>query len=452
MKNLAPRRPATTAAVSKRALSRRGFLRGAGIVLSLPMLDAMLPAFSSAAEQAARTAVGPDGKPRRMLAICNNLGLLPERFFPTQAGKNYKPSPYLELLNDHKDDFPVFSGVMHPDVDGGHPADNCFLTAAPHPGSGGFRNTISLDQYMSERVGHLTRFPSMTLGVNVQRGQRSLSWTPSGALIPCEEKVSEVFKLLYLRGTPQQVKEQMRRLEPGRSILDALGGQARSLQRDVGPRDRERLDQYFTSVRELEQRMQMSREWERKPKPKVNVPVPLDPSDPKAYMDKVKLMYDMARLAFETDSTRSISLLLDSVNSPAIEFGEVKTTDGYHNLSHHGKSKEKLKQLKEIDEWHMKLLADLFTQLKAVREDGEPLLDRTMILYGSNLGNANTHVTTNMPTIFAGGGFKHGQHLAFDTEHNYPLPNLFLSMLERMGLPTERFASATGTMRGLQLA
>src|SRR3954466_8989736 len=226
----------------RRALSRRGFLRGAGIALSLPLLDAMLPAFSSAAEQAARTAVGPDGKPRRMLAICNNLGLLPERFFPKEAGKNYKPSPYLELLNDHKQDFTVFSGVMHPDVDGGHPADNCFLTAAPHPGSGGFRNTISLDQYMSERVGHLTRFPSMTLGVNVQRGQRSLSWTPSGALIPCEEKVSEVFKLLYLRGTPQQVKEQMRRLEPGRSILDALGGQARSLQRDVGPRDRERLD------------------------------------------------------------------------------------------------------------------------------------------------------------------------------------------------------------------
>jgi hypothetical protein len=220
----------------------------------------------------------------------------------------------------------------------------------------------------------------------------------------------------------------------------------------VGARDRDRLDQYFTSVRDLEQRMQMSREWERRPKPKVSVAVPLDPASPKAYMDKVKLMYDMARLAFETDSTRSISLLLDSVNSPAIEFGEVKTSDGYHNLSHHGKSKEKLAQLKTIDEWHMKLLAGLFSGLKNVKEDGEPLLDRTMILYGSNLGNANTHVTTNMPTIFAGGGFKHGQHLAFNTEHNYPLPNLFVSMLQRMGLETDRFASATGAMRGLEMA
>jgi len=118
----------------------------------------------------------------------------------------------------------------------------------------------------------------------------------------------------------------------------------------------------------------------------------------------------------------------------------------------HGKSQEKLAQLKTIDEWHMKLLAELFDHLKAVREDGEPLLDRTMVLYGSNLGNANTHVTTNLPTLFAGGGFKHGQHLAFDTQHNYPLPNLFVSMLQRMGLETDRFASSNGTLRGLDAA
>jgi hypothetical protein len=233
--------------------------------------------------------------------------------------------------------------------------------------------------------------------------------------------------------------------------LDAVAGQAKELQRTVGPRDRERLDQYFTSVRDLEQRMAMSREWENKPKPNVSASIPLDPESPRDYMEKVRLMYDMARLAFETDSTRSISLLLDSVNSPAIEFGEVKTSDGYHNLSHHGKSETKLKQLKAIDEWHMKLLNDLFAQLKNVREDGEPLLDRTMILYGSNLGNANTHVTTNLPTLFAGGGFKHGQHLAFDKERNYPLPNLFVSMLQRMGLETDKFASSTGTMRGLDM-
>jgi BMFP domain-containing protein YqiC len=432
------------------ALSRRRFLRGTGILLSLPLLEAMTPAFARTVKRAADAT--PGGKPRRMFGICNNLGLLPENFFPKAGGRDYTLSPYLEVLDGHRNDFTVFSGVSHPDVDGGHPADNCFLTAAPHPGSGGFRNTISLDQYIGERIGHLTRFPSLTLGVNVQQWLRSLSWTGSGVLIPCEEKAADVFSRMFLQGTKSETEAQVRKLETGRSILDAVAGQAKDLQRTVGPRDRDRLDQYFTSVRELEQRMAMSREWERKPKPKVNALVPLDPASPKAYMEKVRLMYDMARLAFETESTRSISLLLDSVNSPAIDIEDVKITDGYHNLSHHGKSAQKLAQLKAIDLWHMKLLAELFSQLKAVREEGEPLLDRTMILYGSNLGNANTHVTTNMPMIFAGGGFKHGRHLAFDTVHNYPLPNLFVSMLQRMGLETDKFSSSTGTMRGLEMA
>ena len=402
-----------------------------------------MPAFAKAA--------APAAAPRRMLAVCNNLGLLPDQFFPTGAGRDYQLSPYLEMLKEHREGFTVFSGVSHPDVDGGHPADNCFLTAAPHPGSGGFRNTISLDQYLAERIGHLTRFPSLTLGVNVSRGRRSLSWTGSGVLIPCEEKASDVFKRLFIQGSPGEVAAQVRKLELGQSILDSVAGQAKDLERNIGPKDRERLDQYFTSVRDLEQRLQMSREWEDKPKPAVTTAPPLDPADPREYMQKVKLMYDMARLAFETDSTRSVTLMLDSVNSPVIDVNGEKMSDAYHSLSHHGKSEEKLRQLKSIDQWHMKLLADLFTQLKAVGEAGDTLFDRTMVLYGSNLGNANTHVTTNLPTLFAGGGFRHGQHLAFDQERNYPLPNLFVSMLQRMGVEAGKFASSTGTMRGLEM-
>ena len=432
---------------TQRAVSRRQFLRAAGVAMSLPFLDSMLSPFAKAVTKGAPT------KPRRMLSICNNLGLLPDQFFPKETGRGYKLSPYLEHLAAHREDFTVFSGVWHPDVDGGHPADICFLTAAPHPGSGGFRNTISLDQYVAERIGHETRFPSLTLGVNVQQGQRSLSWTASGVMIPCEEKASDVFKRLFVQGTPAEVDAQLRKLAQGQSILDAVGSQAKDLQRSVGSRDRDRLDQYFTSVRELERRMEMSKEWEKRPKPKVSVPVPLDPASPKEYMAKVKLMYDMAKLAFQTDSTRSISLLLDSVSSPALELDhETKITDGYHNLSHHGKSQTKLSQLKAIDQWHMKLLNELFNELKAVQEDGDTLFDRTMVLYGSNMGNANTHVTTNLPTLFAGGGFRHGQHLAFDSVHNYPLPNLFVSMLQRMGIESDKFASSTGTMRGLQMA
>jgi hypothetical protein len=162
-------------------------------------------------------------------------------------------------------------------------------------------------------------------------------------------------------------------------------------------------------------------------------------------------MYDLVRLAFETDSTRAVTLMLDSVSTPVVEIPGVTISDGYHNLSHHGKSEAKLAQLRIIDTWHMRLLADLFKGLRGVQEDGETLLDRTMVLYGSNLGDANAHSTTNMPTIFAGGGFQHEGHLAFDRARNYPLPNLFVSMLQRMDIETDRFASSTGAMAGLEM-
>jgi hypothetical protein len=421
------------------SISRRQFLRGAGVALALPALGR----FSFAA--------GPDGKPaRRFLGICNNLGVLPEKFFPTKgSGRDYELSPYLDVMKAHRERFTVLSGVMHPDCDGGHPADNCFLTAAPHPSNGGFRNTISLDQYVAQYIGHLTRFPSLTLGVNIQAGQRSLSWTAAGVLIPCEEKPSAVFAKLFLRGTPEEVQSQIRRLETGRSIMDAVADQAKSLGQGVGARDRERLDQYFTGVRDLERRLEKAREWENVPKPQAPCAQPVDPTSPKEYLQKTKLMYDLALLAFQTDSTRLVTLMLDSVNSPAIEVEGTEIKDGYHNLSHHGKSAAKLSQLEAIDREHFKLLSGLYGGLAAVTEDGETLLDRTMVLYGSNLGNANTHVTTNLPVVFAGGGFRHGQHLLFDRERNYPLPNLFVSMLQRFGLETDHFATSTGTMRGL---
>jgi len=388
-------------------------------------------------------------KPRRMLAICNNLGLLPDQFFPTGEGRDYVASPYLDVLTPHREEFSVFSGVSHPNVDGGHPADVCFLTAAPHPGSSSFRNTISLDQQIAEQIGVLTRFPSLTLGVNTRT--RSLSWTGTGVAIPPEDKAADVFTQLFLQGSPAQVAAQIRKLDTGRSILDTVAGQAKELQRTVTARDRDRLDQYFTSVRELEHRLLVSRGWEDKPKPVVSAPIPIDPTNPAAYMEKVKIMYDLSRLAFETDSTRAITLMLEGTSTPVLELANAKITDGYHNLSHHGKSEAKRAQLQTIDHWHMKLLGKLLTDLKAAREDGEPLLDRTMVLYGSNFGDANAHTCFNLPTLLAGGGFRHGQHLAFDKERNYPLPNLYVSMLQRMGLEVNKFASSTGTMRGLEL-
>ncbi|MBK9168829.1 MAG: DUF1552 domain-containing protein [Bryobacterales bacterium] len=409
-------------------------LRGAGVALGLPFLESMQPALAAQPEP-----------PRRMLAICNNLGLLPEQFFP---GADGALSPYLKILESFQDEFTAFSGVSHPDVDGSHASEVCFLTAAPHPGNGGFRNSISLDQYMADRIGEQTRFPSLTLGVNVNRGQKSLTWTGSGVMIPCEESPAAVYRRLFLQGTAGEVERQIERLKLGESIMDSVASHADALKRSLGAQDRQRLDQYETGVRELERRLLVSQEWERKPKPKTTAPEPKDPDSTRAYMEKTRLMYDVARLAFESDSTRLITLFLDSASSPAIEMQGIDITDGYHNLSHHGKNESKLAQLEAIDVGHMRLLAELLEKLKGA---GESLLDRTMVLYGSNLGDANKHTTTNLPVLLAGGGFRHKGHLAFDTQKNYPLPNLFVSMLQRMGIEADRFASSTGTMRGLEL-
>lgn len=432
---------------SDRRISRRQMLRGIGVAMGLPLLNAMTPVFG----RAATTIAGETSRPQRMIGICNNLGLLHQNFFPTEFGSDYQLSPYLELLAEHRRKFSVFSGVSHPGVDGSHSSDVSFLTAAPHPASGGFRNSISLDQYVAEKIGDQTRFPSLTLGVNPKQGRRSLSWTRSGVLIPCEGEASNVYRQLFLQGSEAEVSNQMRKLELGQSIMDTVSDQSRALRHRLGAEDRERMDQYQTAVRDLENRMVKAREWKQTPKPVTDVPMPIDPESPSAYLEKARLMYHMAHLAFDSDSTRCVTLLLDSNNSPTISVPGETISDGYHNLSHHGKNPDKLAQLESIDQSHMRLLNTFLDELDTSRERGTSLLDNTLVMYGSNFGDANKHTTTNMPIILAGGRIKHGQHLEFDRKENYPLPNLFVSMLQSMGIESDKFASSTGTMTGMDL-
>tara|TARA_B110000014_G_scaffold197839_1_gene146975 strand:+ start:1403 stop:2638 length:1236 start_codon:yes stop_codon:yes gene_type:complete len=411
--------------------------------MALPLLEAMTPVFARARQPKS---------PRRFFAICNNLGLLPDRFFPAESGRNYELSPYLDLLRKHRDDFTVLSGVSHPGVDGSHSSDISFLTGAPHPGGGGFRNSISLDQFIAGKIGHLTRFPSLTLGVNANVGRRSLSWTDAGVLIPCENSASTVYRKLFLQGSEDEVERQMRKLHLGESIMDTLAQESKTLARRLSAPDRDRLEQYTTAVRDAEQRLVMARAWGRQPKPPAPVGVPSDPSNRNAFMQMTRLMYQMVKLAFQTDSTRSITLLLDGNNSPAIKVSGTSITDGYHNLSHHGMNSEKIEQLDAIDRSQMKLFGEFVGGLNGVEEGEGNLLKNSIVMYGSNFGDANKHTTTNMPMLVAGGRLKHGQHLAFDRNSNYPLPNLFVSLLQSMGIPEEKFATSTGPMRGLHIA
>ena len=424
-----------------RQLSRRRFLSGAGAFLALPLLGSFTPVFGR------EKTIAP---PQRMLLISNNLGVLPTQFFPAKTGRGYEASPYLATLGAFREDFTVFSGLSHPDVTGGHSTENCFLTAARGPTKSGFRNEISLDQFAAEKLGQVTRLPTLNLGVNIDKANRSLSWTRDGVLLPAEDSASALFRRMFLQGNPAEVARQLHRLEERGSILDTLLDDTKRYARDLDGEDRTRLDQYLTSVREVEARLRTAREWELRPKPSTDQAMPTDITDRQLFFAKFDLMLSMAQLAFETDSTRIVTLMVDAFATPVFKLHpDQNTTDGYHNLSHHGQSVEKVRQLKDADQQQMTLLAKVLNRLAEHREGDQRLLDRTMVLFGSNMGDANTHDNTNLPILLAGGGFKHGQHLAFRRDQNTPLCNLYVSMLQKMGVDADAFGSSTGPLAGL---
>ena len=414
--------------------TRRRFLRAAGVTLAMPALEC----FAANAG-------------RRMLLISNNLGILPKPFFPQTAGRDYALSPYLAGLAEFRNDFTVFSGLSHPAVEGGHSTENCFLTGARGPTKSGFRNSISLDQFAAERLGQFTRFATLNLGVNIDKANRSLSWTRDGVLLPAEDSAPALFRKMFVQGDQAEVETQLHRLEERGSILDTLLDDTKQYSRALGRDDRARLDQYLTSVREVEERLHVAGEWEKRAKPAAAAPQPGDIQDKKLFFEKFDLMLSMAQLALESDSTRIVTLMVDAFATPVFKLHPgLDTTDGYHNLGHHGHAAEKLRQLDDADRRQIALLHKLLKGLAGKKEGGDRLLDRTMVLYGSNMGDSNTHDNTNLPILLAGGGFKHGQHIAFRRDNNTPLANLFVSMLQRMGAGTEGFSSSTGRIGSLE--
>lgn len=419
-------------------VSRRFLLRGAGVACALPLLECM---------KSARADELNSGVPRRMLLISNNLGVLPKPFFPETSGPGYTLSPYLSLLAEHRDEFSVFSGLSHPAVHGGHSTENCFLTAARGPTRSGFRNSISLDQFAAEKLGPITRFPTLNLGVNIDKANRSLSWTRDGVLLPAEDSAPALFRRMFLQGSSDDVARQLHRLEERGSVLDTLLQDADRFSRRLGASDRRRMDQYFSAVRDVEHRLAAAREWEMKPRPITDREAPQEIADVKLLIPRFDLMLSMAQLAFEVDATRIVTLMVDAFATPVFTLSDHQnTTDGYHNLSHHGQAEEKLKQLEDVDRQQMQLLAKLIAGLAGIGEQGDRLLDRTTVLFGSNMGDSNTHDNTNLPILLAGGGFKHGQHVAFNRENNTPLCNLFVTMLQKMGVEADQFGSSTSTL------
>ena len=404
--------------------------RGAGISLGLPLLEAMTPAFA---------AVKETKQAKRFVGMSLALGLHNPNLVPEGAGRSYKPSRYLAGIQDLREDFTVVSGSSHPGVTGGHTAEGSIFSACPNARGSTTRNTISLDQLMSKHLGHETRFPSLVLNTN---SQTSPSYTENGTMIPAENSAMKLFTRLFVNDTPAEQERQAELIRQGRSVMDVVGAEAKSLQRELGAGDRDKLDSWFTSVRELEQRLAANEAWTHKPKPKVALKPPtLIPRDNEVEVDRIFL--DIVHMALATDSTRFITLHVTGNNVQGIE----GVDESYHTLSHHGMDADKLEQLARVEQGVIHTWAAFLRKLKT-----DKLLDDTMVLLTSNLGNASSHDNKNMPVLFAGGGFKHGQHLAFDQKDNYPLPNLYLSMLHRLGMQDEAFATSTGEMNGLAAA
>jgi hypothetical protein len=416
--------------MSLRPLNRRTFLRSSGVAIALPFLDAMLPASAKEAKKLAT-------QPKRLLLVGRPLGLYTPFFFPEQAGRDYEPSRYLKVLQEHREHFTVFSGMSH-HYAAGHFAEVGLFTGVRTENirPSDIRNTISLDQEIASRIGGQTRFASLVIGGG------DVAWNRRGVRIPSQQRATQVFKQLFVRGTPDEEAREMRRVRDGQSILDDVGGQIKSINKNLSDIDRHRLDLYLSSVREAEQRLQQDELWGKTPKPKVEVPVPTSDFGGAQLLQRSRQWYDIVHLALQTDSTRVISLWLSSQERPEID----GVTLAHHDASHHGQEPSKLEQLALIEEAELRVFGEFLEKMQKSSEGEHNLLDRTAIFYASNLGNSSSHDNTNLPIVLAGGGFKHQGHVAFDRKNNKLLSNLYLRMMQQMDIEVDSFGASNGVV------
>ncbi len=410
---------------------RRRFLKAAGVSLALPALE------SFAAVDSGR---GRLVKARRMVCVGTYLGFYQGAFFPEQAGADYELSTLLKPLAAHRDDFTVFSGLDHR-APNGHGAWNNFLC-------GQSPNHYSLDQQVADEIGGETRFPSLQLSAG--KASRTMSHTRQGVALPMILRPSVLYRKLFTSPEDRARREYL--LRSGHSALDGVIEDAKRLQRRVSAADRKKLSEYFDSVRDVETRLAHQIRTVHEPIPETDYRLPdYDPLSPTLQLEAETIMYDLMALALETESTRVISLFIGGL-------GQVFTIDGhtlragYHALSHHGNDPDAIADLIKVETEHMRCFERFLTHLKRKTDaEGRPLLDQTIVLLGTGMGDSSRHANSNLPTLVAGGGFRHGQHIAADRKApGAPLlGDLYLSLMQQMGLESDRFSNATRNLNHL---
>jgi len=374
-----------------------------------------------------------------MVAVGNLLGYQLPYLFPESPGKNYESTRLLKPLEGLRDDFTLYRGLDH-GVKGGHFAVHSFLTGVLSMDAKGRPDgNISLDQLAAESVAGRTRFPSLTVGSETGiHGGCQLAWTRSGVRVPPIPGPKELFEKLFIGEPASQLTQVKDKHALQGSILDAIKGDAKTLQKRIDQEDRNKLDEYLTSVREVEQQLQLKEQWVEVPKPEAPFKQPKN----KNMVEDLPLLYDLMVLALQTDSTRIATLEIGGDFEPK----HLGLEKGYHSLSHHGKKQDFIDQLLVLEEYQIQQFARFIEKLKGIQDGEGSLLDHASVLFGSGMSNANSHSNSNLPVILAGGGFEHGQFKDVPMDnHKVPLCNLYLSVLNRFGVERESFGTSTGT-------
>ncbi|MBL6705087.1 MAG: DUF1552 domain-containing protein [Planctomycetaceae bacterium] len=405
-------------------LSRRHFLRAAGVTVALPWLET----FARTAEPA---------KAQRFVCVANPFGMIDDAFFPGEAGVNAKLPENLQAFESLRGGFTVFSNLDH-GISGGHAATHVFLSGVRTQEAGVMpAGNITLDQFFAEANAGRTRFPVLNTSAGSNNGGScELSWTRSGVLVPAEQKVSRVYRKLFVNESAEQAAARSERYDRQGSILDAVTAQARAMNQRLSSRDRAKLDQYLTSVREVEIAIQQEQAWVHRPRPTVDVKEPKDGT----VTEQLPILFDLIALALQTDSTRVATI---EVPGGFDARGVGLEPKGYHAYSHHGKDPKLMAGQRRIEKYQLDQLARFIGKLQEL-----DLLPTTQVLFGSGMGDGSAHTNRNLPILLAGGGYKHKTHIVMpeQKERRVPLSNLYLTMVQRFGVEADRFGHSTGTV------
>lgn len=447
----------------KTNLSRRGFLRGVGACVALPALPSLLPRWARAAEVAATAGAdrAASSVPMRMAFVTIPNGVNLDQWWPNGEGKQFQLAPTMEPLAALKDQIQVISGLDHinatpgPDGPGDHARANASLLTgcrARKTAGADIHVGPSIDQVAAQHVGHLTRFRSLELTCDTERGsgncdsgyacayEFNVSWRTATTPMPPEANPRLVFERLFGSGTREERRKNLEmRQETSRSILDFVREDARSLGQQLSGHDGDKLDEYLTSVREIEQRL--SKFGKADSLPDVDFTVPQ--KAPSQFEDRLQMMFDLLALAFQTDSTRIATLMLshEGSNRPYPDIGIAR---GHHDLSHHAGKRENLEMIAQIDKHHMQYFAKFLEKLSQMRDaDGNSILHNSMIVYASGNGDGNAHSHTNLPVILAGSCGGKLQIGRFNKVASMPMSNMYLEMLAHLGVHSiDRFGDS----------